>query len=209
MPRTSPAQLTQFTDALADHLPGQWATSLFDLTDRPSKTYVDEQLWDLGLAYGSLMHGAHEHATRLQGPDDRDLVVLARPGWHRNAFIVAGLIPPKLGSTWDHEDIGPDAIAVPGDPVRAAARITDRLLPDLDHALAVAVQREIASYTPSMSELADDIPTTQDWLGPSAGSVRAHAAATRTIRPVPQNPSSPSDRPPPLPFPTRTSAHGR
>ncbi|MDH6111354.1 hypothetical protein P3T36_003377 [Kitasatospora sp. MAP12-15] len=151
--------LLEFTSALAGQLPGEWTHSRFDLTDRTAKTYVDEQLWDLGLAHGSLMHGAHERAGRLQGPGDRDLVVLARPGPHRNAFLVAALLPPMLGVNWDHEDLAPHGIAVPADAARAAARLTTRLLPRLDVALGDAVAREIAAYTPSMSELAGDRTT--------------------------------------------------
>jgi hypothetical protein len=102
----------------------------------PAHVYVMDRLWDNGHAEWALQDFVHDEAALLDGPGGERFVVLARP-LHRGQFLVAALAPPGIDGVLRPLHT-PHGIAVPGDPVRAAADVERRLLPRYRHAVEAA-----------------------------------------------------------------------
>ncbi|MGW6706211.1 hypothetical protein ACWGDE_15140 [Streptomyces sp. NPDC054956] len=121
------ADLSLFASALAARLPGQWTSNY-----RQHLTYEDQcatidRLWDRGHVEYIVSQYVLGHEAVLHGPDSQHLYVTDRP-LRPGQFVVAPLGP----DVEPHHFVGieePNGIAVPNDPVRAAARIARRLLP--------------------------------------------------------------------------------
>jgi hypothetical protein len=122
------SRLRAFSDALARRLPASWsAVTEDDFAHSPARAEVIDKLWDHGHVEWALQDFVHHEAALLVGPVDELFVVLARP-LHSGQFLVAAITPPGTDGTL-RTDYAPNGIAVPGDPVRAAADIERRLLP--------------------------------------------------------------------------------
>ncbi|MFC9582046.1 hypothetical protein ACFVJ8_04240 [Streptomyces yangpuensis] len=121
------ADLSLFASALAARLPGQWTSNYrLHLTFEDQCGTID-RLWDRGHVEYIVSQYVLGHEAVLHGPDGQHLYVADRPLRPRQ-FVVAPLGP----DVEPHHFVGieePDGIAVPNDPVRAAAHIARRLLP--------------------------------------------------------------------------------
>ncbi|MFF2657350.1 hypothetical protein ACFVUH_08285 [Kitasatospora sp. NPDC058032] len=158
--------LAAFTEALAARLPGRWTPSTTTLTTSAARNAVHDRLWDLAHASWALQTFVYERGGLLRGPGGRELFVLPRPHPHTGQYIAAPLLPEVLGSAYDHQALAPHGIAVGADPARAAAAVTDRLLPRYEQAL----RRMLEHLDPDA-----DLPaTTQDTDPPVLrGAVRS------------------------------------
>lgn len=151
----APGRLRDFSDALARRLPGSWSAATDDyFAYSPTHVYVMDRLWDHGHAEWALQDVVHEEAALLDGPSGELFVVLARPQ-HRGQFVVAALAPPGIDGAL-RTDHTPHGIAVPGDPVRAAADVERRLLPRYQQAVeAVRVPSLREAHRLAQEALAD------------------------------------------------------
>ncbi|MFJ2175908.1 hypothetical protein ACIOHE_23825 [Streptomyces sp. NPDC087851] len=133
VPRTD---LSAFAGALAARLPDHWTS-----TYHPHGQYKDQfattrELWDTGHVAAVAHQYVLGHHAILHGPGGLQLYVADRP-LHRDQFVVAALEPDGDSIRPDHfaGTDEPNGIAVPGDPARAAAQVTRRLLPRYQAAL--------------------------------------------------------------------------
>ncbi|MEU9189221.1 hypothetical protein AB0D14_32695 [Streptomyces sp. NPDC048484] len=137
-PEELPLPLPEFAAALAEHLPGRWlpdpTTTL--IADDPASN----RIWDSGpLPYAAFETGDVRRAV-LTSPHGLQLYVMPRP--HRpEQYLVLPMLPAGTG----HQHVtglrAPRGIAVPADPVRAAAAVRRRFLVDYRHRSLPAWQR--------------------------------------------------------------------
>lgn len=138
--RPAHADLPLFAAALAARLPGQWTSEYRQHPTYPDQFATIERLWDRGHVEYIVHQHVLGHEAVLHGPDGQHLYVNDRP-LRPGQFIVAPLSPDAK----PHHFAGveePNGIAVPNDPVRAAAHIARRLLPRYELALR-AVRRSV------------------------------------------------------------------
>ncbi|MFF3372088.1 hypothetical protein ACFYXF_03920 [Streptomyces sp. NPDC002680] len=127
--------ITEFTDSLADRLPGwQHSNRAVPLADDPA----GGRIWDSGpMPYTAYEPGAQR--TVLTHHFGLQLYVMPRP-YRPDQFLVLPMLPANTG----HEHVQgiktPRGIAVPSDPVRAAARLHRRLLTDYRLASATPIR---------------------------------------------------------------------
>ncbi|MFB6517338.1 hypothetical protein [Streptomyces sp. NPDC056401] len=124
---TARADLSLFASALAARLPGQWTSEYQQHPTYPDQFATIERLWDRGHVEYIVSQYVLGHEAVLHGPDGQHLYVTDRP-LRPGQFVVAPLGP----DIEPHHFVGveePNGIAVPNDPVRAAAHIARRLLP--------------------------------------------------------------------------------
>jgi hypothetical protein len=117
--------VTGFTAALADHLPGRWQAG--EPTSLVAQEAGSHRIWHSGpLAYAAF-DPADVQRCVLTSPYGLQLYVLPRP--HRaDQFLVLPMLP--AGCQREHVKglPSPHGIAVPADPVRAAAAVRRRML---------------------------------------------------------------------------------
>ncbi|MFE5518436.1 hypothetical protein ACFQ9Q_12030 [Streptomyces virginiae] len=124
---TARADLSLFASALAARLPGQWTSEYQQHPTYPDQFATIERLWDRGHVEYIVSQYVLGHEAVLHGPDGQHLYVNDRP-LRPGQFVVAPLGP----DIEPHHFVGveePNGIAIPNDPVRAAAHIARRLLP--------------------------------------------------------------------------------
>ncbi|MEW2583005.1 hypothetical protein [Streptomyces virginiae] len=135
------ADLSLFASALAARLPGQWTSDYQQHPTYPDQFTNIERLWDTGHVEYIVSQYVLGHEAVLHGPDGQHLYVNDRP-LRPGQFVVAPLSPDAE----PHHFVGvdePNGIAVPNDPVRAAAHIARRLLPRYEVARH-AVRRSVS-----------------------------------------------------------------
>lgn len=164
MPHHRPTDLSGFAAALAVRLPGTWTSRYHQHAACPEKFALGNQVWDLGHVRWAVSEFVFRHEAELNGPHGQRLYVIERP-LTPGQFLVAPLPPRTELHHFDGVD-EPNGIAVPGDPARAAAAVTRRLLPRYQHALAAVRRNSAPSRTgraaPSRRtavSLADGLPT--------------------------------------------------
>jgi hypothetical protein len=164
----APGQLQAFSDALARRLPGSWnAVTKRYFAYSPAYVEVRERLWDHGPVERALQGFPPDRAALLDGPSGERLLVLARPQC-RGQFLVAALAPPGMDGTL-RADHTPNGIAVPGDPVRAAADVERRLLPRYRHAVEAARGPALREAHRLANKALDDWDAVSDSLCDAAG----------------------------------------
>lgn len=159
-----PTDLSAFAAALASRLPGTWTSHYHQHTANREQFALANQVWDLGHVHWAVSEFVLGHDAELNGPHGQRLYVIERP-LRLGQFLVAPLQPRIEFHHFDGVD-EPNGIALPGDPPRAAAAVTRRLLPRYQHALA-AVRRNsapsrrgrTAPSRRSAVSLADGLPT--------------------------------------------------
>ncbi|WP_370106463.1 hypothetical protein [Streptacidiphilus sp. BW17] len=163
---------------------------MVDLTSRGPRDDADHRLWDLGIAQWAVEVFVQPTAGHLLGPDRQELLILPTPRSGGRSIIAAPLIPAVFGTAYEHDDLTPFGITAPAEPIRAAALIERRLLPQYADALAAITTREVAAYTPSQHELAGDSsaqPTAE--LPPAGTRVRASASRTAIVGDLQSHPA--------------------
>ncbi|WP_254650153.1 hypothetical protein [Streptomyces sp. GbtcB7] len=135
MPTPRTTFLSVFAASLADRLPGTWTSEYHRHAAYKDQFPAVERLWGLGHVDHIVSQQVLGHDAVLNGPHGQQLYVADRPRYRRQ-FVVAPLEPE--GFTPDQVSVvrEPNGIAVPDDPVRAAAAVVRRLLPRYQHALA-------------------------------------------------------------------------
>lgn len=145
--RGSSAHLSDFAVAVAARLPGLWRAEHHIYPEYRDQFAHTEQVWDLGLVDGVVSEFVLDHAATLHGPDKQRLYIIDRP-MRRHQFLVAPLEPEGYQPHHFGRVREPDGIAVPGDPARAAAALTRRLLPRYHLALAALERAAVAEPDP-------------------------------------------------------------
>jgi hypothetical protein len=129
-----PTDLSAFANALAERLPGTWTTN-HEHIDNYAHTSLSYRVWDNGHIDWATDFSRTVDVVLLNGPDSQQLVVFERPVGRGNEFLVAPMEPTGFKI---HQVSGvdePNGIVVPGDPLRAAADVTRRVLPRYQAAL--------------------------------------------------------------------------
>jgi hypothetical protein len=126
--------LPTFATALGQHLPGQWYRKYEGFPAPKDHRPVADRVWDCGPANSAVLDFPDAPIALLDGPDGEQLCVIERPRYARQYLVVPlepeGFKPHHLSGVDE-----PNGIAVPDDPVRAAAAITRRVLPRYRQAL--------------------------------------------------------------------------
>lgn len=178
--------LSAFATDLAARLPGVWTSEYRRHAAYKDQSLTIERLWDIGHVYYIVGQYVLGHDAVLHGPDDQHLYVADRP-LRPNQFVVAPLQPDGNGVK-PHHLVGveePNGIAVPNDPVRAAAQVTRRVLPRHQHALHTVRRNVEEQPEPPHRKAPPQVPqvVTLTWyddgaLGAPYGSVPREAHTT-------------------------------
>jgi hypothetical protein len=161
------SRLQAFSEALAYRLPGPWnAVAKAHFAYSPAYVDVIDRLWDNGPVERTLQRFAPDRAALLNGPSGERLVVLAAPRPGR--FLVAALAPPGIDGSL-RADHTPRDIAVPGDPVRAAADVDRRLLPRYRQAVEAVRVPALGEAHRLAQQALDDWDAVSDSLCDAAG----------------------------------------
>ncbi|MEV5979661.1 hypothetical protein [Streptomyces sp. NPDC052114] len=139
--------LASFAIALADELPGQWTSKHQTHTQYPDQFARAEHVWDMNLLAHAIAEHVLDQDAVLTRDDGARLYVIARPR-SGEEFLVGAIAPGGIPAEAFRAVREPDGIAVPDDPVQAAADITSDLLPRYDKALA-QVHEQAARLTPA------------------------------------------------------------
>ncbi|MFI5795912.1 hypothetical protein [Streptomyces sp. NPDC051677] len=124
-PRTD---LPTFATTLAQHLPGQWYRKYEGFPAPQDHRPVADRVWDCGTTHSALLDFPNAPVALLHGPDDEQLCVTERPRFPHQ-YLVAPLEPEGFKPHHFRYVDEPNGIAVPNDPVRAAAAVARRVLP--------------------------------------------------------------------------------
>ncbi|MEV7277610.1 hypothetical protein [Streptomyces sp. NPDC093111] len=162
---TSRTDLSAFAAALADRLPGRWASEYEEHGSYGEQFVAAEDLWDAGhVDYIVSQYVLSRHAV-LSHRDGRQLYITDRP-LYRHQFVVAPLEPVGLRIK-PHHFAGveePNGIAVPNEPARAAAQVVLRLLPRYQHALDTVLRNAAVQpdppHRPGPPQVADVVTLT-------------------------------------------------
>ncbi|WP_406439094.1 hypothetical protein OHB14_51520 [Streptomyces sp. NBC_01613] len=126
--------LNSFATALALRLPGSWTSEYHRHPTYQDQFPTIERLWDAGHVDYIVSQYVLGHDAVLNGPAGEQLYVTDRP-LYRHQFVVAALEPEGFKPHQISPVREPNGIAVPHDPVRAAAAVTRRVLPRFRAAL--------------------------------------------------------------------------
>ncbi|MEU9246586.1 hypothetical protein [Streptomyces sp. NPDC048385] len=130
----SRTDLPAFAGALTQRLPGQWYRKYEGFPIPKGQRLLADRLWDCGATNSALQDFPNARKALLEGPDGELLCAIERPRYPRQ-YLVAPLEPDGFKPHHFSGVDEPNGIAVPNDPVRAAAAITRRVLPRHHHAL--------------------------------------------------------------------------
>ncbi|MGW1015466.1 hypothetical protein [Streptomyces niveus] len=165
-----PTDLPGFAAALAVRLPGTWTSHYHQHATYRDQFALGNRVWDLGHVHWAVTQFVLRHDAELNGSHGQRLYIIERP-LKRGQFLVAPVQPRNQLRHFDDVD-EPNGIAVPGDPARAAAAVTRRLLLRYQHALA-AVRRNSATARTGQPTPHTHRPP------PAAGNAPRHTAAGR------------------------------
>ncbi|MFJ4703671.1 hypothetical protein ACIP6I_02255 [Streptomyces anulatus] len=139
MPHTT---LEALASGMAARLPGGWTSIYQRYALYEDQFPTTNRLWDSGHVEYIASTYVLGHGAVLRGPEDQTLYVTDRPRYPHEV-VVAPLEPDRAGIRPHHfDDVEePSGIAVPTDPVRAAATVARRLLPRYKQALLEVLQQ--------------------------------------------------------------------
>lgn len=139
MPHTT---LETLASGIAARLPGGWTSTYQHYALYEHQFPTTNRLWDTGHVQHIASTHVLGHGAILRGPEGQELYVTDRPRYPHE-IVVAPLEPDRAGIRPRHFDgvEEPSGIAVPTDPVRAAATVTRRLLPRYEQALLEVLQQ--------------------------------------------------------------------
>ncbi|MFJ8248505.1 hypothetical protein [Streptomyces sp. NPDC094466] len=139
MPRTP---LEALASGMAARLPGGWTSNYQHYALYEHQFPTANRLWDTGHVQYIASTYVLGHGAVLCGPEGQELYVTDRPRYPHEA-VVAPLEPDRARIRPHHFDgvEEPSGIAVPADPVRAAATVARRLLPRYEQALLEVLQQ--------------------------------------------------------------------
>ncbi|MGW2476939.1 hypothetical protein [Streptomyces sp. NPDC001665] len=134
--------LETFASALAARLPGDWTSTYEHYTRYKDQFPTTNRLWDNGHVSYLASTYVLGHGAVLRGPEDQELYVTGRPRCPHE--VVVAPLEPNWAGVEPHHFFGveePSGIAVPTDPVRAAATVARRLLPRYKQARLEVLQK--------------------------------------------------------------------
>ncbi|WP_435598670.1 hypothetical protein [Streptomyces anulatus] len=139
MPHTT---LEALASGMAARLPGGWTSTYQRYALYEDQFPTTNRLWDSGHVEYIATTYVLGHGAVLCGPEGQELYVTDRPRYPHEV-VVAPLEPVRAGIGPQHFDgvEEPSGIAVPTDPVRAAAAVARRLLPRYEQALLEVFQQ--------------------------------------------------------------------
>ncbi|WP_327731469.1 hypothetical protein OG250_43310 [Streptomyces sp. NBC_00487] len=155
----SRTDLSAFASALAERLPGTWTSEYHRHTAYENQFPTVEGLWDAGHVDYIVSQYVLGHDAVLHGPHGQQLYVTDRP-LYRHQFVVAPLEPEAFKTHQISPVREPDGIAVPNDPVRAAAAVIRRLLPRYQVALDAARHNALVQPEPPHRQPAPEVAQT-------------------------------------------------
>ncbi|WP_206341507.1 hypothetical protein [Streptomyces ureilyticus] len=120
--------LSAFATTLAARLPGTWASEYHRHAAYQDQFPTIERLWDTGHVDYIVSQYVLGHDAVLHGPGDEQLYVTDGPRYPHQ-FVVAPLEPEGCKPHHFRGVDEPNGIAVPNDPVHAAAAVARRVLP--------------------------------------------------------------------------------
>lgn len=187
MPHTP---LEALASDMAARLPGCWTSTYQRYTLYEDQFPTTNRLWDTGHVQHIALTYVLGHGAVLRGPEGQELYVTDRPQYPHEV-VVAPLEPDPAGIGPHHFDgvEEPSGIAVPADPVRAAAAVARRLLPRYEQALLEVLQK--VDDLPKPHANASRACTSPVTTGP--GKLEAGLPTTALAR---QTASSPAGRAP-------------
>lgn len=185
------ADLAVLARGIADRLPGTWTVSDQDWTlidNSREDTSLD--LWDGGSASWATWEYHLPRAAVLTRGDLR-LLLVDNPS-RQDRFVVGAMVLPGVIHDFLADPAAPRGISVPGDPARAAHRITARLLPRYEQeAWRVRVQalvdaaEGIQQATAAWDAVSDSYCDADGWpvdvTGYEEGKVARDAAAWKHV----------------------------
>ncbi|MFF4256630.1 hypothetical protein ACFY1L_36135 [Streptomyces sp. NPDC001663] len=158
MPTPRTTFLSAFAAALAERLPGTWSSEYHRHPTYEDQLPIIERLWDAGHVDYIVSQGT-DHGAVLNGPDGQQLYLVDRPRY-RHQFVVAALEPEGFKTHQISPVREPNGIAVPSDPVRAAAAVTRRLLPRYRAALDTVRDNVLVQPEPPYRRPAPEVAQT-------------------------------------------------
>ncbi|MFC8286629.1 MULTISPECIES: hypothetical protein [Streptomyces] len=187
MPHTT---LEALASGMAARLPGGWTSTYQRYALYEDQFPTTNRLWDSGHVEYIASTYVLGHGAVLCGPEGQELYVTDRPRYPHEA-VVAPLEPDRARIRPHHFDgvEEPSGIAVPTDPVRAAATVVRRLLPRYEQALLEVLKQ--AEDLPEPAQHAGRARTAPLITGPS--KLEAGLPTTAFAR---QTASSPGGRAP-------------
>jgi hypothetical protein len=159
MPTPRTTFLSAFAVALAERLPGTWTSEYHRHPTYKDQFPTIERLWDAGHVDYIVSQYVLGHDAVLNGPDGEQLYVTDRP-LYRHQFVVAPLEPEGFKPHQISPVRAPNGIAVPNDPVRAAAAVTRRVLPRYRAALAAVRHNAYGQPEPPHRQPAPEVAQT-------------------------------------------------
>ncbi|MGW0137540.1 hypothetical protein [Streptomyces calvus] len=166
------------------YLPGVWFRKYEGVPLPPDLLPISKRVWDVGITQGALLNSTRAPIALLHGPYGQELCVVARPLRPRQ-YLVAPLEPEGFKPHHFRFVDEPNSIAVPDDPVRAAAEITRRLLPRYRQALESVKHNAIIQPEPPHRPAAAEVAQTLTLVRYPDGAVGAPYAsvpdAARTV----------------------------
>lgn len=129
-----PHIVSAFATALTERLPGEWYRKYEGFPPPKGHQPVAARAWDCGPSRSALLDFPDTPVALLHGPDDEQLCVIERPRYPRQ-YLIAPLKPEGFKPHHFRDVDEPGGIAVPNDPVRAAAAVARRVLPRFHRAL--------------------------------------------------------------------------
>lgn len=128
----SRADLAEFAEELSGRLPGSWTSAVHEHVAEEGQLPLSERVWDYGHVSWALSEFTTHRSAVLTSDSGIELLVTDRP-LRKHEFLVAAFEP--RGSRFDTTTRTPNGIVVSTDPVRAAFRVTTRLLPRYQEAV--------------------------------------------------------------------------
>lgn len=167
-----PRNASTFATALAQHLPGQWYRKYEGLPFPEDHRLLTDRVWDCGPTNSAVQDSPDAPIALLNGPDDKLLCVIERPHYPRQ-YLVAPLEPEGFKPHHFSGVDEPNGIAVPDDPIRAAAAIARRVLPRYRHALDTVRLKARTRPDPPRRPAAAEAPQTLTLIWYTDGAIGA------------------------------------
>ncbi|UUN25405.1 hypothetical protein [Streptomyces sp. FIT100] len=128
----SRADLAEFAEELSGRLPGSWTSAVHERAAEEGQLPLSERVWDYGHVSWAFSEFTPHRSAVLTSDSGIELLVTDRP-LRKHEFLVVAFEP--RGSGFDTTTRTPNGIVVSTDPVRAASRVTTRLLPRYQEAV--------------------------------------------------------------------------
>ncbi|PCG85061.1 hypothetical protein CIB93_16240 [Streptomyces sp. WZ.A104] len=147
------ADLAEFAEGLSARLPGSWTVAVHGGEADEGPIPLSERVWDYGHVSWALSELTTPRSAVLTSDSGIEFLVTDRP-LREHEFLVAAFEPRSTESEATTKT--PNGIVVSNDPVRAASRVTTRLLPRYQEAVReIRLSQVATSVTAGQRVLAE------------------------------------------------------